>query len=71
MRDNSKNTDELSNEDLVSLFSLALKHLRPESTHDHPLFDLFDELFTDRLQGITSDQFALLMDTIAEHNQLC
>jgi hypothetical protein len=57
----------MSNKQLSHLLSLSLKHLRSQDQ----IFELFDEIFTDRLEGIKPNDLANIMDVVAEHNQIC
>ena len=60
---------ELSNKELTSLLRLALNNIRSQAQ----LFDIFDEVLSERVaqSGINNEEFAGILEVIADHNQAC
>lgn len=63
------NEAQLSNKEITDLLRLALKHTRSSES----LFEIFDEILSERVSasGINNEDFAYIMEVIADHNQSC
>ncbi len=61
----AQSAESLSNQEIVNLLQLGLKHISNES-----LYQTFDEVLSERVakSGISNKDFAQLMEVVADHN---